>query len=99
MWRAAFFLLAALPAMAQPYKIAIIGLVHSHYGGNLPAIVKSRSVKLVGIAETLPDLIAEAKTRGAQDIPFFDDYKKMLDVTKPDIVWAFVENNRHLEIA
>ena len=22
----------------------------------------------------------------------------MLDETKPDIVWAFVENNRHLEI-
>ena len=34
--RAAFTLLAALPALAQPYKIAIIGLVHSHYGGNLP---------------------------------------------------------------
>ena len=29
---------------------------------------------------------------------FFDDYKKMLDETKPDMVWAFVENNRHLEI-
>ncbi len=23
----------------------------------------------------------------------------MLDEVKPDIVWAFVENNRHLEIA
>jgi predicted dehydrogenase len=92
-------LLAALPVMGQEYKIAIIGLVHSHYGGNLPAIVKNQHVKLVGIAETLPDLIAEAKGRGAKDVPFFDDYKKMLDSAKPDIVWAFVENNRHLEIA
>jgi predicted dehydrogenase len=99
MWRAVFFLLAALPAMAQEYKIAIVGLVHSHYGSNLPAIVKNQQVKLVGIAETIPDLVAEAKTRGAKDIPFFDDYRKMLDSTKPDIVWAFVENNRHLEIA
>ena len=40
-----------------------------------------------------------AKSGGAKDVPFFDDYKKMLDETKPDIVWAFVENNRHLEIA
>ena len=85
---AAFLLLAALPAIAQDYKIAIIGLVHSHYGSNLPAIVKSQQVKLVGIAETIPDLVAEAKTRGAKDVPFFDDYKKMLDSTKPDIVWA-----------
>jgi predicted dehydrogenase len=96
---AAFFVLAAIPAMAQQYKIAIIGLVHAHYGGNLPRILKNPDVKLVGIAETIPDLVAEAKKRGAADVPFFDDYNKMLDQTKPDIVWAFVENNRHLEIA
>src|ERR1700756_3443164 len=95
---AACFLIAALPALAQPYKIAIIGLVHSHYGGQLPRMVRSQQVKLVGIAETIPELVAEAKGRGAKDIPFFDDYKKMLDETKPDIVWGFVENNRHLEI-
>jgi predicted dehydrogenase len=99
MLKAALFMLAALPAVAQDYKIAIIGLVLSHYGSNLPAIVKNQQVRLVGIAETIPDLVAEAKTRGARDVPFFDDYRKMLDSTKPDIVWAFVENNRHLEIA
>jgi len=99
MKKLALLMLAALPAIAQDYKIAIIGLVHSHYGSNLPTIVKSPQVKLVGIAESIPDLVAEAKTRGAKDVPFFDDYKKMLDTTKPDIVWAFVENNRHLEIA
>jgi predicted dehydrogenase len=97
--RLAALLLAALPALAQPYKIAIVGLVHAHYGSNLPTILKSPQVKLVGIAETIPDLVAEAKSRGAKDVPFFDDYKKMLDATRPDIVWAFVENNRHLEIA
>ena len=99
MLKTALFLLAALPACAQEYKIAIVGLVHAHYGSNLPTILKSRQVKLVGIAETIPDLVAEAKSHGAADVPFFDDYKKMLDATRPDIVWAFVENNRHLEIA
>ena len=29
----------------------------------------------------------------------YKDYRKMLDEQKPNIVWAFVENNRHLEIA
>src|ERR1035437_9309441 len=90
--------MAALPAMAQPYKFAIIGLVHSHYGTNLPRMLKNPDVNLVGIAETIPDLVAEAKQMGAANVPFFDDYRKMLDQTKPDVVWAFVENNRHLEI-
>ena len=101
---AAFFCLTALPVMAplparaQTYKIAVVGLVHSHYGGYLPRMAQSQQVKLVGIAETIPDLVAEAKQRGAANVPFYDDYRKMLDQTKPDIVWAFVENNRHLEI-
>ncbi len=96
---AAFFTVAVLPAMAQQYKIAIIGLVHAHYGSHLPRILKSSDVKLVGIAETIPDLVAEAKQMGATNVPFFGDYRQMLEQTKPDIVWAFVENNRHLEIA
>ncbi|HEU0139540.1 MAG TPA: Gfo/Idh/MocA family oxidoreductase [Bryobacteraceae bacterium] len=90
--------LFALPVMAQEYKIAVVGLVHSHVWGHLGKMVSGQPAKLVGIAETVPELVAEAKKRGATDIPFFDDYKKMLDDAKPDIVWAFVENNRHLEI-
>ena len=99
-WRLlAALTLAALPAVAQPYKIAVIGLIHSHEGGYVPRMTRSEQVKLVGIAESIPDLVSLAKERqGAKDVPFFDDYKKMLDETKPDFVWAFVENNRHLEI-
>jgi predicted dehydrogenase len=94
------FLLFALlaPLSAQQYKIAVIGLVHGHAWGHLPTMVKSDAVKLVGIAEHNPDLVAEAK-KVAPGVPIFDDYIKMLDEVKPDIVWTFVENNRHLEIA
>ena len=99
-WRlAAALTLAALPALAQPYKIAVIGLIHAHEGSYVPRMVHSDQVKLVGIAESIPELVNLAKERqGAKDVPFFDDYRKMLDETKPDLVWAFVENNRHLEI-
>ena len=90
-------LLLALPVYAQEYKIAVIGLVHSHVWGHLPKMIHGDTAKLVGIAEPNPDLVAEAKKAGA-NVPFFDDYNKMLDQVKPDIVWAFVENNRHLEI-
>jgi predicted dehydrogenase len=90
--------LSSMPLAAQQYKMAVIGLVHSHVWGHLPTMLKGEHAKLVGIAETEPELIAAAKDRGAADIPIFADYKKMLDETKPDFVWAFVENNRHLEI-
>lgn len=99
MKRLLFSLLSlSLPVAAQQYKIAIVGLVHSHVWGHLGRMAKGDQAKLVGIAETVPELIAEAKKRGAGDTPIFSDYKKMLAETKPDIVWAFVENNRHLEI-
>ncbi|MBZ5580748.1 MAG: Gfo/Idh/MocA family oxidoreductase [Acidobacteriia bacterium] len=95
---AALLAIFTLPAAAQPSKIAVIGLLHGHVWGHLPALVKSSDVKLVGIAETVPDLIAEARRVAGPDIPIYSDYKKMLDEAKPDIVWSFVENNRHLEI-
>jgi predicted dehydrogenase len=62
-------------------------------------MIKGDAAKLVGIAEPNPELVAEARKMGAADALIFSDYKKMLDQTKPRIVWAFVENNRHMEIA
>src|SRR5215472_17526017 len=88
----------ALPLGAQEYKMAVIGLVHSHVWGHLPAMVKGHDVKLVGIAETIPDLVAEAKKIAGPDVAIYADYKKMLDEAKPDLVWSFVPNNQHLDI-
>src|SRR5215475_7508703 len=87
-----------MPAYAQDPTIAIIGLRHSHVWGHIGKMIEGKPARLVGIAETLPDMIAEAKRRGAADSLFFADYNKMLDERKPQIVWAFVENNRHKEI-
>lgn len=92
-------LLSACLLHAQEPTIAIIGLRHSHVWGHIGKMIDGKPVKLVGIAETLPDMIAEAKKRGAPDSLFYTDYKKLLDEKKPSMVWAFVENNRHLEIA
>ncbi len=91
-------LLAVAPLAAQEYKMAVIGLVHSHVWGHLPSIVKNHDVKLVGIAETNPDLIGEAKKIAGDNVAIFSDYKKMLDETKPDLVWSFVPNNQHIDI-
>ena len=94
----AFLFLMAVPLAAQEYKMAVIGLVHSHVWGHLKTMVEGKQAKLVGIAETNAELIAEARKRGADTAAFFSDYRQMLDQTKPDFVWAFVENNRHLEM-
>lgn len=92
-------LLLTLPASAQDYKIAVIGLVHAHVWGHLHTMVDGKTAKLAGVAEPNPELVAEAKKAGVPPELIFSDYKEMLEKTKPDIVWAFVENNRHLEIA
>jgi predicted dehydrogenase len=91
--------LITLPLGAQEYKIAVVGLVHSHVWGHLRTMVEGKTAKLVGVSEPNPELVAEAKKAGVPDNLFFPDYRKMLDDAKPDIVWAFVENKRHLEIA
>jgi predicted dehydrogenase len=85
-----------MPLAAQE-KIAVVGLVHSHVWGHLGKMIKGDPAKLVGIAETKEDLIAEAKKAGWEG-PYYTDYKKMLAETKPDIVWAFTPNDEHLAI-
>jgi predicted dehydrogenase len=92
--------LSCLTGQEPPkYKIAVVGLVHAHVWGHLATMVEGKTATLVGVSEPNPELVAEAKKAGVRDDLFFPDYRKMLDQTKPDIVWAFVENNRHLEVA
>lgn len=90
-----FFL---LPAVAQEPTIAVVGMVHSHVWGHLNKMIAGQPAKLVGVAESEPVLIDEAVKAGLSKDLVYDDYRKMLDETKPTVVWAFVENNRHLEI-
>ena len=78
-------------------RVAIIGLIHSHAWGQLRQLPEMTGVDLVAIAEPVEDLRNEAK-KYAPDAEYFTDYRKMLDEVKPEAVWAFVENNRHLEI-
>lgn len=89
----------SVPASAQgPYKMAVIGLVHSHVWGHLGDMMKSRDVTLAGVAEPNHALLDEAKKAGVPDELLLSDYRRLIETKKPDLVWAFVENNRHLEI-
>jgi predicted dehydrogenase len=103
MWRSILFINlvcgSLLSAQTPPYKIAVIGLVHAHAWGRLHAMLQNRSAQFVGVAEPNAELLEEARKAGVPDNLLFTDAHKLLDQSKPDIVWAFVENNRHLEIA
>lgn len=91
-------LLAAAPVPAAEHTIAVVGLVHSHVWGHLGKMVQGKPARLVGVAETAPELVAEAEKRGVPKDLIHSDWRRMIDTVKPAIVWAFVENNRHLEI-
>src|SRR5581483_1779072 len=92
---------AAMAADAQPLavrpKLAVIGLVHSHVWNHLGRMAAMPEANLVGIAEPNQELAAEAK-KLAPNAEYFTDYKQMIEAKQPNVVWAFVENNRHLEI-
>src|ERR1017187_8486349 len=106
----ALLYLLAFPLAAQEYKIAVVSMLHAHVWLHLGTMLKSDKVKLVGVSETLPDLISRAEredvipqtqgvTRpGVPESLIFADWKKMIDQTKPDIVWAFTPTNEHLDV-
>jgi predicted dehydrogenase len=79
------------------FRLAIVGLVHSHAWGHLRNIVKMATVELVAIAEPVVDL-RDLAAKQAPGVSMYEDYRKMLDEKKPEAVWSFVENDRHLEI-
>jgi predicted dehydrogenase len=83
---------------AAEHTIAVVGLVHSHVWGHLGKMVSGTPARLVGVAETEPELVENAKKRGVPAGLVHADWKKMIETAKPEIVWAFVENNRHREI-
>ncbi len=98
------------PVAAQEYKIAVVSMLHAHVWLHLGTMLKGDKVKLVGVSETLPELINRARredvipqtqgvTRpGVPESLIFADWKKMIDDTKPDIVWAFTPTNGHVDV-
>jgi predicted dehydrogenase len=103
-----YLLLSTIPLIAQQPRLAIVGLNHDHVWNELNPILKGDLVTLVGVAETLPDRVqriekeetaGQGGTRPAVPASLvFADWKKMIDETKPNIVWAYVDTSRHLEV-
>ena len=94
----AYLCLLALPLAGQEYKVAVVSMLHAHVGGHLRTMLKGDKAKFVGISETLPQLVEQAKKANVPESLIFPDWKKMIDQTKPDFVWAFTPTNEHVDV-
>ena len=90
-------LLFGAQAWAETTKVGFIGLRHGHSWRQLREISEIAEAEFVGVAEPIPELLEEARSV-QPDAYYASDYRAFVKARKPDIVWAFVENNRHLEI-
>ena len=93
----AFTLLAAGELLAESVKVGFIGLRHGHSWRQLSDISGIDEAEFVGVAESIPGLVDEAR-KVQPETHYASDYREFVRSRKPEIVWAFVENNRHLEI-
>ena len=94
---------AATAQTATPVRVAIVGLVHGHVQGFLPALAKSDEAKLVAVVE--PDTALQRqyadKYHLSQDL-FFTDLDAMLKQRHPDAVLVYttiVDHRRVIETA
>ncbi len=90
-------LLLAGDAVLAATKIGFIGLRHGHSWRQLSDISGIQEAEFVGVAESIPGLVEAAK-QIQPDARYEADYRRFVKETQPEIVWAFVENNRHLEL-
>ena len=84
-------------SVAAATKVGFIGLRHGHAWRQLAEISDIAEADFVGVAESIPGLVEAAKEIQPK-ARYAADYRAFIKETQPEIVWAFVENNRHLEI-
>ncbi len=90
-------LLVASDALAAGVRVGFVGLRHGHSWRQLAEVTEIKEAEFVGVAESIEGLVQEAR-KVQPDAHFESDYREFVRSRKPEIVWAFVENNRHLEM-
>ncbi len=87
----------SMTPLAARTRIGFVGLRHSHCWRQLQNVSNVAEAEFVGVAESEPELVEEAK-KYRPEAYYTDDYRTLVSQRKPEIVWAFVENNRHREV-
>lgn len=82
----------------QPLQVAIAGLSHDHIYGILQHYKKG-TIKLLGIAESNPALVAKFKKNyQIPDSLFYQDLSSLLKKKKPEVVMAFNAVAEHINV-
>ncbi|NIL95699.1 MAG: Gfo/Idh/MocA family oxidoreductase [Planctomycetales bacterium] len=80
------------------WKLAGVNFDHFHMGDNLRMAQDHPDVEIVGIADEKRERMQEAvRTFGMADQRVFTDYRRCLEVTRPDIVLLCPATARHAE--
>ena len=80
------------------FRSAIVGCgaIANTHAGNL---AKMHNVVISAVCDILPDRAKKIKETYAPDALVFDDYKKMLDEVKPDVLHVCTPHYLHSEMA
>jgi len=82
-----------------PVRVAIVGLVHDHVTGMLPALAKRTDVQLVGIVEPRPEAVDYYAERYHLDRAlFFPSIEALVARTKVDAVATFTSTFDHRRV-
>lgn len=79
------------------FRLAIVGLTHGHSFIAFRTLTSNSNVEVVAISDASAELRAQAAGIWP-GVKLYEDHARLLDEAKPDGVWAFVDNNRHVEI-
>jgi predicted dehydrogenase len=79
------------------FRLAIVGLTHGHSFIAFRTLTSNRNVEVIAIADASAELRAQAAGIWP-GVKVYEDHTRLLDEVKPDGVWAFVDNNRHVDI-
>jgi predicted dehydrogenase len=88
---------AATPG--SPIRVVIVGLVHDHARGLFGPLSKNQNVRLVGVVESDPALVAKYTELFHLDPKlFFHDLDKTLDQLHPDAVLVYTDIQDHRKV-
>ena len=88
----------AQPSSAEPLRVGVVGLVHSHVHGILGRADKG-DIEIVGIVEPNRALAQRFSDQHGYSMDLvYDDLESMLDATQPEAVTAFNTIYDHLKV-
>lgn len=77
--------------MEKKFRVGIVGLEHGHVWGIVRQFLEHPNAQVVGIAETEPELIQQAKNQFGITA-FYESAEALFDSAKPDIAVVMTDN-------